>query len=407
MGFDKEKMKQIRYLMVFAAFLVLLVIYSDRVVQGVKFVVGIASPFLCGGMIAFVLNLPMRAIEGKILKKWRGKIANKCKRPVSMVLAMLVIVLVATVVIATVVPQVTKALTELGKKIPLFFDKVAVQLEQFSDTYPEINEQVEALESLEVNWNDIVSSVTGFLKNGAVNMLSSTFSVAGSIIGGVVNFVIALVFAIYILAQKEKLASQGNRVLKAYLPEKAAKYTERVLVLLNKNFASFITGQCLEAVILGCMFIICMSIFRMPYAVMVGMLIACTALIPIVGAFIGCAVGAFLILIDNPILAVWFVVMFLILQQIEGNLIYPKVVGNSVGLPSIWVLAAVSLGGSLFGVVGMLFFIPLTATAYTLLRENVNDRNQRKGRKPENAISHEKNLSLQVEQKNPRKKGTK
>jgi len=149
----------------------------------------------------------------------------------------------------------------------------------------------------------------------------------------------------------------------------------KVLSMLHKNFGSFISGQCLEAVILGTMFVIAMSIFRMPYAFMVGVLIGFTALIPIVGAFIGCVVGAFLILIENPVMAFWFVIMFLIIQQLEGNLIYPKVVGNSVGLPSIWVLMAVSLGGSLFGVAGMLFFIPLLATIYTLLRENVNARN--------------------------------
>ena len=148
-----------------------------------------------------------------------------------------------------------------------------------------------------------------------------------------------------------------------------------ICIHLNRKFSSFITGQCLEAVILGTMFVVSMTVFRMPYALMVGVLIAFTALIPIVGAFIGCGVGAFLILIDNPLQALWFVILFLVLQQVEGNLIYPHVVGNSVGLPAIWVLMAVSLGGSLFGVSGMLFFIPLTSSCYALLKESVNRRN--------------------------------
>ena len=165
----------------------------------------------------------------------------------------------------------------------------------------------------------------------------------------------------------------------AYLPEKAFAKTMKVLALCNHNFAKFISGQCLEAVILGTLFVICMSIFGMPYAVLVGVLIAFTALIPIVGAFIGCAVGAFLILMVSPIKALIFVIMFLVLQQLEGNLIYPKVVGNSVGLPAIWVLVAVSVGGSMFGIVGMLVFIPLMSTVYALLKENVNSRNKKKG----------------------------
>ena len=210
-------------------------------------------------------------------------------------------------------------------------------------------------------------------------MLTSTFSVASGIISGLVNVVIAFIFALYILAQKEKLENQGKRIIAAFLPEKVAGKMLEVCSLLYKSFSSFITGQCMEAVILGMMFVIAMSIFQMPYAFMVGVLIAFTALIPIVGAFIGCGVGAFLILIDNPIQALWFIILFLVLQQIEGNLIYPRVVGNSVGLPSIWVLMAVSLGGSLFGVSGMLFFIPLMSAGYVLLRESVNSRNAAKG----------------------------
>lgn len=381
MGFDKEKIKQIRWLLVLAAVLVLGILYSSSVFAGILFAFRIARPFLYGGVIAFVLNLPMKAFENKLLGKWKGKAAAKLKRPVSMILSVVAVFLVVTVVIGTVVPQVTVTAAEVGKKVPAFLDRVTEELDNLAVNYPEFAEKVEELESLEINWDTLMDTVFDFLRNGAGDMLTSTVNVASGIIGGIVNIVIAFIFALYILVQKEKLGDQCARIISAYLPEKAGNRILEICSLLHKNFSNFITGQCLEAVILGTLFVVFMTIFRMPYALMIGVLIAFTALIPIVGAFIGCIVGAFLIMIDNPLLAFWFVIMFLIIQQIEGNLIYPRVVGNSVGLPSIWVLMAVSLGGSLFGVAGMLFFIPLLSTVYALIRESVNGRNAKKAKK--------------------------
>lgn len=390
MGYSKEKIKQICGLMAFGALLVLAVRYSELVCAGILLLIDIAKPFIVGGMIAFVLNLPMRAIEERLLGKWKGKAAQRCRRPISILLAIIVVALIVVLVIATVVPQISQTVAVLGNKIPIFFEQSVIWLGEISENYPELEEYVSALQNVKINWESLADSAVNFLKNGVGSMLTSTVSVASSIIGGIVNFVIAFIFALYILSQKEKLAGQGRRIITAYCSEKLSARILRVFSLLYKNFSSFITGQCLEAVILGTMFVITMSIFRLPYAFMIGVLIAFTALIPVVGAFIGCGVGAFLILIENPIMAVWFVVLFLVLQQIEGNLIYPKVVGNSVGLPSIWVLMAVSLGGSLFGVAGMLFFIPLLATFYTLLRENVNKRNTAKQeRRLEEAVSEE------------------
>lgn len=297
-----------------------------------------------------------------------------------MILSLVSVVFIVTVVIGTVVPQVTATAAEVGKKIPAFLDQVAAAMNDLAVNYPELAVKAKELESIEINWESVINTVIDFLKNGAGDMLTSTVSVASSIIGGIVNAVIAFIFALYILAQKEKLGNQCVRIISAYLPEKAGDRILEICSLLHKNFSNFITGQCLEAVILGTLFVITMTIFRMPYALMIGVLIAFTALIPIVGAFIGCFVGAFLILIDNPLMALWFVILFLVIQQLEGNLIYPKVVGNSVGLPSIWVLMAVSLGGSLFGVSGMLFFIPLLSTVYALIRNSVNRRNAEKGK---------------------------
>ena len=391
MEFGREKLKQIRHLMLLAALLVLGIIYSQQVFWGVGFLFRIITPFLAGGAIAFVLNIPMKAFEEKLLGRWRGKGAGSVKRPLCLVLSMVSVLLVLSVVVGTVVPQVASTASEIGKKVPVFMDNVAEELDKLAKNNPELMRQIDKLDLEEINWDSLLGNVIDFLRNGAGDVLNSTVSVASGIISGVVNAVIAFIFALYILAQKERLEDQGRRIVSAYLPAAAGNKILEICSLLYRNFSSFITGQCLEAVILGVMFVIAMSIFGMPYALMVGVLIAFTALIPIVGGFIGCAVGAFMILIDNPLQALWFVILFLVLQQIEGNLIYPKVVGNSVGLPAIWVLVAVSVGGSLFGISGMLFFIPLTSSGYALLRESVNDRNarrrmqaaQRKGNRPE------------------------
>lgn len=382
MEFSREKLKQIRRLMVWATFLILIIIYSDKVLFGSIFILNILKPFLYGGAIAFALNIPMRALEEKLLARWKGKSAAKLKRPLCMVLTIVLVILVISIVVGTVLPQVALTAAEIGKKIPAFTEQMIEKLDKLAKDYPIMAEQVSKLEAIDINWDTIFKNIVDFLRNGMGNVLNSTFSVASNIISGVVNGVISFIFALYVLAQKERLSNQGKRIISAFLPERVGKKTLEVFSLLYKNFSSFVTGQCVEAVILGAMFVVFMTIFRMPYALMVGVLIAFMALIPIVGAFVGCAVGAFLILINDPIQALWFVVLFLVLQQIEGNLIYPRVVGSSVGLPSIWVLMAVSVGGSLFGIVGMLLFIPLMSTCYSLFKESVNNRNTKKGRPP-------------------------
>lgn len=376
---DKKLFRMICKLILFAGAIILGVMYSKEVLNVVQLVVGMLTPFLVGAAMAFVLNLPARFIENKLFAKWKNPKSAGLKRAVSIVLAILFVIAVLVFVVLTVVPQLTRTLMELGNVIPAFFKEIVADLEKLAVQYPEWKDAFAALEEISIDWSTVISYVTNFLKNGLGSILSSTVGFAGSLAGMVFDGVISFVFAIYILSGKEKLGRQVKKLLHAYLPEKGYNRTLKVLALCNHNFAKFISGQCLEAVILGTMFVICMTIFAMPYAVLVGVLIAFTALIPIVGAFIGCAVGAFLILMVSPVKALIFVIMFLILQQLEGNLIYPRVVGNSVGLPAIWVLVAVSVGGSMFGVVGMLVFIPLMSTVYALLRENVAVRNKKKG----------------------------
>ena len=377
MGFGKEKMKQMMWLIFFAAVMAIVVIYGGTIWNGVRFLIGIMTPFIIGGAIAFVLNIPLRAMENGIFKKWKGKSAKLLKRTLSIILSILFVFSIMTAVILIVVPKLTETLGLLGEQVPKFLVNVIAWLEDIAANNPVLMESIQELENIQVDWNSIIDKVGNFLATGMTNVLGSVVNVASSILGGILNTVIAFIFSIYVLSQKEKLADQGHRILKAYLPGKWCERTETVFTLLNKNFSKFISGQCIEALILGAMFVITMSIFRLPYALLIGVLIAFTSLIPIVGAFIGCFIGAFLILMTNPLQALWFIILFIIIQQIEGNLIYPYVVGNSVGLPSIWVLVAVSIGGSLFGVLGMLCFIPLTATFYTLLRDSVNMRNSK------------------------------
>ena len=230
------------------------------------------------------------------------------------------------------------------------------------------------MNQLDIDWRSLSQKAIQLVQSWGGSLLSSGGGLIGGVVSGVSTFLIGLIFSLYILLQKEKLARQGRQVLYGLLPERRADRTLEVLRLANRTFSSFLSGQCTEAVILGTMFVVAMTLFRLPYALLVGVLIALTALIPIVGAFIGCGVGALLIAVADPWKALVFVVLFLVLQQVEGNLIYPHVVGSSVGLPSIWVLAAVTLGGKLLGVGGMLLFIPLCSVLYALFRDYVKGR---------------------------------
>lgn len=380
MKLDKENMRKMRELILFTIIILIALWNYKMIFDAIVFILGIVLPFLVGGAIAFVLNVPMSFFEEKIFYNRHlkdKKIANRLARPVSLVLTIAVLIGVVVLVMFVVIPELTKTILSLGKTIQAFVPEAQRFLEElFTD-----NSEVRAwLDSLNLDVDQIMNSAVSFFQNGAGNVLNSTVSAIGSIVSGVTTFVIAFVFACYVLLQKEKLRVQVQKVLYAFLPDKKVESVMEVCSLTSKTFSSFLAGQCVEALILGTMFFVVMSIINMPYALLVGVLIAFTALIPIFGAFIGCFVGAFLILMVDPLQALIFVIMFLVLQQIEGNFIYPKVVGSSVGLPSIWVLAAVTIGGSLMGVVGMLIFIPIVSVIYTLFRSSVYKRLGKKHR---------------------------
>ena len=267
-----------------------------------------------------------------------------------------------------VIPQLTRTIASLMMSIANFIPQMQDWIREFSHNNQDI---MKLVDQVQFNPNQAIKWGISILGNGAGNMMNTTMSAVGSIVSGFATFFIAFSFACYILFQKEKLYIQIRKIFFAFIPRKKAEAFLKICSLTYRTFANFLAGQCLEAVILGSMFVITLSILKMPYALLIGTLIAFTALIPIFGAFIGCALGCFLIFMVSPKQAVLFIIVFLILQQIEGNLIYPHVVGGSVGLPSIWVLAAVTIGGNLMGIVGMLVFIPIVSVIYTIFREFV------------------------------------
>ncbi|HJA80256.1 MAG TPA: AI-2E family transporter [Candidatus Mediterraneibacter intestinipullorum] len=378
MKLDRENMRKLKELILFTI-IILIALWNYKILFewiGVAF--RIILPFIMGGGIAFILNIPMSFLEEKLFQNKHlkdKKIAKKLARPVCLILTLAIVIGVVVLVMFVVIPELTRTFLSLGKTIQTFIPEAQRFLEDmFTD-----NKEIQAwLSNLNLDVGKLTDSIMSFFQNGAGNVLNSTMSAIGSIVSGMTTFVIAFVFSCYVLLQKEKLNMQVKKVLYAYFSEKRVEWMFEVGSLASKAFSSFFTGQCVEALILGGMFFIVMSILNMPYTLLVSVLIAFTALIPIFGAFIGCFVGAFLILMVDPMQMIAFVVTFLILQQIEGNLIYPKVVGSSVGLPSIWVLAAVTIGGSLMGIVGMLIFIPIVSVIYTLFRASVYKRIKKK-----------------------------
>lgn len=378
MQLDKENIKKIRWLIAFAILLYLGVQNLHIVISTVRVLLGFLFPFIIGFGIAFILNIPMKFIEhhlfGRVLKQEK-KTAQKLARPVSLVLSICFVICIIVIVMLVVVPELGATFVNIAKKIE---ENIPVFQKWIDNVFGNNPEVVKWAQSLDIEPGKIIDSVLGVLKNGVNNIVSSTVSITIGLLTTAMNVSIGFVFACYVLLQKEKLLQQIKKAMYAMFPEKPVRYLTHVWNLANRIFSSFITGQCIEAVILGSMFFVSMTILHFPYAMLVGVLISFTALIPLFGGIIGCWVAFFLILMISPVKAVLFLGLFLILQQIEGNLIYPHVVGGSVGLPSIWVLVAVTLGGSLMGIAGMLIFIPTVSVIYTLFREWVYARLEKK-----------------------------
>ena len=401
MELDKQTIKKIIGLISFAILLSWGLKNTEFIKSLIALALGLLQPFLIGGVIAFVVNVPMRALENAcFIKPYQKRLAAqaaakpagkgaakapdkvpfwyRAKRPLSLILSLLLVLGVIGVGTLIVVPETVSSFSSIVNNLRNFPLMLNQWLEELMNWMPQAAVWLEELnlnlDLTSIDWREIITQVVNFLQNGAGNVLNTTFTVASGIFNGIVTGFLAIVFSFYLLMNKEKLGSQAKQLLYALLKEPHADYLVRVGQMTNRTFSKFLSGQCVEAVILATLFFVSMSILRFPYAMIISTLIAFTALIPVFGAFIGCVVGAFLILLVDPVRAFWFVVLFLFLQQFEGNIIYPRVVGSSVGLPSMWVLVAVTLGGSMMGVLGMLVYIPMFSVLYRLIREAVSNR---------------------------------
>lgn len=345
---------------------------TDRVKVITGMISDMFAPFVLGGVLAFILNVPMRFLENSPLKKVKKPVL---RRSLAVVLTFICLLLVVALVVWLLVPQLVDTVNTLIPVLVDFATRLERSIKNLLQDNPEVSAWVSANTNFEnINWSTLVKDALSGVGNVATSVLGSAVSAISSVFSGAFNAVIALVFCIYCLFQKETLARQGRKLLYAYCKESFADGVIRIFRLTNSTFSNFLSGQCIEVCILGSLFAICMAIFRMPFIPLISVVIAVTAFIPIVGAWTGCILGAFLIFVQDPMLAVWFVVMFLIIQQVENNMIYPRVVGTSVGLSGMWVLVAVSIGGDLMGVVGMFLMIPIASVLYTLVREVVNNK---------------------------------
>jgi len=325
-----------------------------------------ASPLIIGGAVAYLLGILLSRYERWWFPKTKKKFLIKSRRVFCLVFAILTLLAIVALVVLLVIPQLWDAIALLLAELPGAMQKVLAFAESLEILPEDILAMLEG-----IDWKSQISSIFKTLFTGVGSVVNVAVSVVTTVLGSVFNGLLAVIFALYLLLGKEKLKRQGDRLLVRYMKPAITKKFEYLLMVLDDCFHKFIVGQCLEALILGVLCTLGMLIFQFPYATMVGALVAFTALIPVAGAYIGAGVGAFMILTVSPVKALLFLVYILILQQLEGNIIYPRVVGSSIGLPGIWVLAAVTVGGGVAGIPGMLLGVPLAAAAYRLIREDV------------------------------------
>ncbi len=368
---ETNQLKKYCVIGVIAAAVCLFVMNVKVVIAAGTAVLSAAAPLLLGAVIAYILNILLKKIEKYYFPKTKNPKLIASRRPVSIVLAFAALFVIVTLLVNLVFPELMSTIRLMVDEIPPAVEAVRLWAIENSGEIPAIQE---SLKNLNIDWEATIRKTLEVLAAGAGGIFSSVMSVVGSVFGTVTQFVIGTIFAIYLLSSKEKLAKQADDMMRAYMKPKTRERILYVAGTVHETFSSFIVGQCMEAVIIGSLCAVGMLLLKMPYAVMTGTVVGVTALIPVVGAYIGAVVGAFMVFTVNPLQAVIFVIFLLILQQLEGNLIYPRVVGSSIGLPGMWVLAAVTIGGGVFGIGGMLIGVPLVASAYKLLEADVEKR---------------------------------
>lgn len=373
---DKKNVKKIILIVAFGVILYWTLQNLETVGDAIGFVIQLIFPFILGLALAFLLNIIVNLIENKILvSKKPSKFMTKIKRPLSITLSVILLLAIMCFILFLVVPELINTFSIFAQNIPTVGENIKQWAQQMTVDYPKISEQIK---NINIDWNTVNQNLLKYAQSGVSTILTTSINFIVATISGVVNFVIGFIFAIYILLQKEKLIRQAKKLLYAYLPNKRAHKIVHTASLANKTFNNFMTGQLTEAFILGFLCFIGMLILRIPYALTISVLIGFTALIPLVGAFLGAGIGVILIVVSSPIKAVVFVIFIIVLQQIEGNLIYPKVVGNSVGLSGMWVMVAITIGGSAMGLMGMVICVPIASVIYTVMSERVNIRLRKK-----------------------------
>ena len=369
-----------------ACILIFLGVQNINVVaKAVSWATGLVAPLILGAAIALILNVPMRFFESHIWSKTKKKALQKLRRPVSFIISLVLIIGILAGVIWLVIPELVDAVKVIVQSVIDLVNKLSAMEKA------ELAELPFGNLLLNTDWDKMLDTLQAWLKNQSGTIVNTAVGTIGSLVGGIFDFFISFVFAIYILFSKDKLKAQAKRLIRVWLPKNFGEWSIHASSVANVNFRNFISGQSLEAVILGVLCMIGMWIFVFPYAPMVGALVGVTALIPVVGGFIGAGVGAFMILTVDPLKAILFLVFIVVLQQLEGNLIYPRVMGSRVNLPGMWILAAVTVGGGIAGPVGMLLSVPIASTAYVLFKE-ATDKKEIKNR------SNEDNMSIEGEE---------
>ena len=364
MNLSEDTLRKLRGLILFTVVAVIAGVNWRSIAGVLGQIIGLLTPFITGACIAFVLNIPMRTIEETLCKKLFPKRAL-LRRVLSLCATLILVLLILVLAVLIVIPQLTDSLLSLQDKVPAFLQETAERTEQYLRENPQLQQ---LLRNSSQDLAELYEKAQTALSGLATGLLTGSLLAARGIAGAFANLGLGLIFAIYLLLGKERLCRQFRALFTAFLSKRPRFWLFALLGLTSRKFSAFIAGQCLEACILGLMFFVTLTVLGLPYAALIGVLIALTALIPVFGAFIGLFIGAFLMLLQSPTTALVFVVVFFVLQQIEGNLIYPHVVGGSVDLPAIWVLLAVTVGGSAFGIMGMLVCIPLFSVFYELLR---------------------------------------
>ena len=352
----------------------------DRIVSWMDNFFGIIFPLVLGCLVAYVLNIIMKFLEKNWFPDSPKPLLQRTRRGVCLFISIFLIIGAFLLIIRIVVPELMDAFAVIGDEIPVYFEKIQSWIVKNGEMFPTISESIG---KMRIDWQELFQKIVSYATSGVTSMLNSAVIFVTRFLGSVVNISIAIIFAVYILLNKEKLKAQAVTLEKVYLKPSMLHQINKVVYTAHSCFTSFISGQCVEAVILGILCTVGMLIFRFPYAPMVGTFIGATALIPMVGAYIGAVVGAFMIFTVSPIKALGFIIFIVVLQQLEGNLIYPKVVGASIGLPGMWVLTAVTIGGGLGGIPGMLIGVPLAATIYRLISQDVKERMSKMNKKNE------------------------